>query len=84
MLIFVSVAERFAEILADAAIHAKVPEDVWPTIVADLTANIGRGQAGDGFVRAIAAVGEHLAKHFPPDAGQPHALSNHLIVLPPA
>jgi putative membrane protein len=84
VLIFVSVAERFAEILADAAIHAKVPEDVWPKIVADLTANIGKGQAGDGFVRAIAAVGEHLAKHFPPDAGQPHALSNHLIVLPPA
>jgi putative membrane protein len=84
VLIFVSVAERFAEILADAAIHAKVPEDVWPKIVADLTANIGKGQAGDGFVRAIAAVGEHLAKHFPPDAHHPHALSNHLIVLPPA
>jgi putative membrane protein len=84
VLIFVSVAERFAEILADAAIHAKVPGDVWPTIVGDLTQNIAKGEAGEGFVRAIAAVGEHLAKHFPPDAHPAHALSNHLIVLPPA
>ncbi len=84
ILIFVSVAERFAEILADTAIHQKVPEQVWQTIVADLTDHIGKGQAGDGFVRAIAAVGEHLARHFPPDARHPHALSNHLIVLPAA
>jgi putative membrane protein len=84
VLIFVSVGERFAEILADAAIHEKVPEGAWQAIVADLTKHIGKGQAGDGFVRAIAAVGEHLARHFPPDAHRPHALSNHLIVLPPS
>jgi putative membrane protein len=84
VLIFVSVAERFAEVLADAAIHAKVPETAWQTIVSDLTDHIGKGQAGDGFVRAIAAVGEHLARHFPPDTHAPHALSNHLIVLPSA
>ena len=82
VLIFVSVAERFAEILADAAIHEKVPESEWQTIVSDLTDQIGNGQAGDGFVRAIAAVGEHLARHFPPEARHPHTLSNHLIVLP--
>jgi putative membrane protein len=84
VLIFVSVAERFAEILADTAIHERVPESAWQAIVADLTQHIGKGQPGDGFVRAITAVGEHLARHFPPDAHSPHALSNHLIVLPPA
>ena len=82
VLIFVSVAERFAEVLADAAIHQKVPESEWQTIIDDLTNSIGKGQPGDGFVRAIAAVGEHLARHFPPDAHAPHTLSNHLIVLP--
>ena len=84
VLIFVSVAERFAEILADAAIHERVPEGAWQGIVADLTEHIGKGQAGDGLVRAIAAVGGHLARHLPPDAQRPHALSNHLIVLPPS
>jgi putative membrane protein len=82
VMIFVSVAERYAEILADAAIHEKVPEDTWTTIVRDLTDHIGRGEAGTGFVRAIEAVGSHLAQHFPPGAQAPHTLANHLIVLP--
>ena len=47
VLIFVSVAERFAEVLADAAIHQKVPESVWRTIVDDLTDSIGKGQPGE-------------------------------------
>jgi putative membrane protein len=82
VLIYVSVGERCAEIVADAAIHEKVAEGVWEAIVADLTRAIGRGEATDGFVRAIDAVGGHLARHFPPDPGQAHVLSNHLIVLP--
>jgi putative membrane protein len=82
VLIFVSAAERFAEIIADAAIHAKVPEDTWKVIVEDLTACIGRNQAGDGFVRAIGEVGRHLAQHFPPAARDSHTLGNHLIMLP--
>jgi putative membrane protein len=81
VLIFVSAAEHYAEVLADAAIHARVPQSVWQTIVDDLTDHIGKGQAGDGFVRAIAAAGEQLARHFPPDT-HAHTLTNHLIVLP--
>ena len=81
VLIFVSVAERFAEVLADAAIHERVPQAVWRSAVDDLTDALGRGDAAEGFVRAIAAVGEQLARHFPPDA-RPHTLTNHLIVLP--
>ena len=53
VLIFVSVAERFAEVIADRAIHEKVPETVWQAIVADLTDHIGKGQAGEGFVPEI-------------------------------
>jgi putative membrane protein len=82
VLIFVSAAERFAEILADAAIHQKVPEDTWKEIVRDLTDHIGRGEAGEGFVRAVEAVGSHLAQHFPAGPNEPVGLSNHLIVLP--
>jgi len=83
VLIFVSVAERFAEVIADRAIHEKVPETVWQAIVADLTEHIGKGQAGEGFVRAIKSAGEQLARHFPPEGRHDKGLSNHLIVLPP-
>jgi putative membrane protein len=83
VLIFVSAAERYAEIVADAGIHQKVDQAAWDAIVMDLTAHIGRDEAAEGFLRAIKAVGELLARHFPPGSGDRHALSNHLIILPP-
>lgn len=83
VMIFVSVAERYAEVIADAGIHQKVPDDAWTRIVDDLTDKIGTGQATQGFISAIAAVGDLLARHFPPQTRPAHALGNHLIVLPP-
>jgi putative membrane protein len=81
VLIFVSVAERYAEILADSGIHAKVPEADWKDIVDRLTDLIGDGRSADGFVAAVDAVGARLAAHFPPGTIDPSRLPNHLIVL---
>ena len=81
VLIFVSVAEHYAEVLADTGIDAKVPAGTWQAIVNDLTDKIGAGRAADGFVAAITAAGEHLAQHFPPGLEDPNELPNHLIVL---
>jgi putative membrane protein len=81
VLLFVSVAERYAEIVTDAGIHAKVPETEWQDIVAKLTAGIGGGNAGKGMAEAILRVGEHLSAHFPAPASKPNALPNHLVML---
>jgi len=81
VLIFVSVAERHAEILADRAIDERVAEGTWKTIINDLTAMIAKGQPADGLVAAIASVGEHLSRHFPPEARTTNELPDHLIVL---
>ena len=81
VMIFVSVAERYAEILADTQINAKVPPGTWNQLVDDLTRQIGAGRAADGFIAAITAAGKHLATHFPPDTLNPDELPNHLIVL---
>lgn len=81
VLIFVSVAERHAEILADAAIDARVPAGTWDKIVTDLAATIGKGQPADGLVAAIVAVGAHLTEAFPPETRNPNELPDHLIVL---
>ena len=81
VLIFVSVAERHAEVLADHGIHARVPEGTWQIIVDNLTNEIGAGRPADGFVQAIEASGDHLSKHFPPGSRDPNELPNHLIVL---
>ena len=81
VLVFVSVAERYAEILADAGIHKKVTSAEWKGIVDTLTMAIGDGRSTDGFVDAINAVGAKLALHFPPGSADPPRLPNHLIVL---
>jgi putative membrane protein len=81
VLIFVSVAEHYVEILADTAIDARVPRGTWKKIVDDLAVSIGKRHPTDGLVAAVAAVGAHLAKHFPPHAHDTNELPNHLIVL---
>lgn len=81
VLIFVSLAERHAEILADKGIHSKVPEGTWQDIVDAMTREIGAGRPADGFINAIKKIGDHLATHFPPGAVDTNELPNRLIVL---
>ncbi len=81
VLIFVSVAERHVEVLADIGIDAKVPPGTWRDVVDDLTAQFAAGRGADGLVSAITTAGQHLTTHFPPGEHDPNALPNHLIVL---
>jgi putative membrane protein len=81
VLIFASAAERYAEIVADAGINARVPPQVWDDAVAALTAGIKHDRAGDGFVAAIAQCGAVLAAHFPPGALKRNELPDKLVEL---
>lgn len=80
-LIFVSLAERHAEIIADAGIAAKVDQAVWDEVMAALLAEIRQGRLAAGLVAAIASVGAVLAQHFPPRARDRNELPNDLIML---
>jgi putative membrane protein len=81
VLIFASVAERYAEIVADAGINAKVTPEVWENAIAVLVARIKEDKAGDGFVAAIEQCGVVLAEHFPPGAINRDELPNKLVEL---
>ena len=81
VLLFVSVAERYAEIIADKGINERVAPGTWKGIIDHLTAAMGGGRPADGFVTAIAAIGTTLAQHFPPGSQAPNELPNHLIIL---
>jgi len=83
VLIFVSIAERYAEIVADAGIAQKVPSSVWDDAVSSLTSEIAAGRAGDGFVATIEKCAAELAKHFPPGAINRNELPNAIVELPP-
>jgi putative membrane protein len=81
VLIFAAAAERYAEIVADAGINAKVAPQVWDAAVAALTSGIKGNRAGDGFVAAIEQCGAVLAEHFPPGALDRNELSDKLVEI---
>jgi putative membrane protein len=81
VLIFLSLAEHYAEIVADAGINAHVPQDKWNAIVGDLTAHAARGEIAAGFEGAIAASGELLAASFPPAGAAANELDDHLVEI---
>jgi putative membrane protein len=80
ILIYVSFAEHFAELVADHAIDKKVSQETWDEIVRMLTDHLGRGEREKGLTAAIEACGKLLAKHFPPGSQDLNELPNHLIV----
>src|SRR6516162_1905877 len=81
VLIFAAVAERYAEIVADAGINAKVTPQVWEAAIGALIAGIKQGRPGDGFVAAIEQCGVVLAEHFPPGALNRDELPNRLVEI---
>ncbi|MGN6269841.1 MAG: TPM domain-containing protein [Sphingomonas sp.] len=81
VLLYLSEAEHRAEIVTDAAIHAKVPGKAWGEAMASLTDAIRDDRPGDGLVEAIAAIGRILAEHFPRTGTDPNELPDRLIEL---
>ncbi|ALK10968.1 TPM domain-containing protein [Blastochloris viridis] len=81
VLIYVALAERSAQVIADRGIYEKVGPEVWRTAVDTLTAAIKRGEPASGFESAIAAVGEVLAAHFPRVRTDVDELPNRLIEI---
>jgi len=65
VLFFVSLGERYVEIIADRDIHARVPEGAWDKIVADFIAAVKSGRFADGFIAALDACAALLETHYP-------------------
>lgn len=80
VLIFVSLAERYARIIADDGIAAKVEQQEWQAAIDALTAHMRDGRIGDGFVAAISRCGAVLAAHAPPD-GSANELPDRLYLI---
>ncbi|MEA2858423.1 MAG: putative rane protein [Methylobacteriaceae bacterium] len=65
VLIYVSLAERYARIVVDDHLAAKIHASEWRAPVDALTAHMKDGRIADGFVAAIARCGAVLAEHAP-------------------
>ncbi|MCB8840673.1 TPM domain-containing protein [Aurantimonas sp. VKM B-3413] len=81
VLIFVSAAERHAEIVADAGIAERVPQEAWDGIVADLLEAARADRIADGYVAAVTAAGALLCEHFPSSGKNTNELPDRLVVI---
>ena len=81
ILIYLSLAERRAEIVADEAIHKLTDEHTWGEAMHALIADVREGRPGDGIVAAIERVGTVLAEHFPRSADDNNEIPDKLIEL---
>jgi len=82
VLIFVSLEEHMAEIIADEGIASRVSPEVWDRAMAALVDGMRRGDPGTGFAQAVRLCGEVLAAHFPVRDDNPDELPNALVELP--
>ncbi len=65
ILIFVSLAERYARIIADQGISTRVPQSQWREAVDALIAQASGGHVAEGFIAAVDRCGRVLEQHFP-------------------
>jgi putative membrane protein len=81
ILIFVSLAERYARIIADEGIAARTSQAEWQAAMDALVSHMRRGQIADGFISAIAACADVLAAHFPRIATSEDELPDRIYVI---
>lgn len=80
ILIFVSVMERQALILADKGISDKLPPETWEKLLNKFRASLRKGCWSEAFLEAIHECGEILQPHFPIRPGDVNELQNHLVI----
>jgi putative membrane protein len=81
VLIFASISEHQAEIIADRGIYAKVDPSVWSEAINALLVQARDGDLTAGIIAAITQSGEVLAKHFPRKEGDTNELPNRVVVI---
>ena len=81
VLLYVLVADRGIEIVADRGIARGVPQAVWDGICGDLGRDIAAGQAVAGTLAAIGRIGAVLAEHVPPGKVNDNELPDAPVIL---
>jgi len=79
ILIYLSMREHRAEIVADEAIAGKVDQAVWGDAMAAMIGELKQRRTADGMVAAVERVGTVLAEHFPRADDDTNELPDRLI-----
>ena len=81
VLIYLLLADRNVEIVADRGIHVKLGNEVWEEICREMEAAFRAGQFEAGVLKGIQSVGKHLARHFPAPSGKYNEMPDSAVVM---
>ena len=82
VLIYLLLADRRVEIVADSGIHARVGDTAWETICGAMQQEFAAGRFEAGVLTGLASVSDLLQQHFPPKpGGNPNELPDAPVVL---
>jgi len=81
ILLYLSLAEHRAELIADESIHSKVAPELWGEAMSDLIEEVRAGRPGAGMAKAVERIGVVLAEHFPKSHSDVNELPDRLIEL---
>jgi putative membrane protein len=80
VLIFVSLFEHMALVLADKGVADKVDEHAWDKVVDEILHGARNQTWAESLEKAVRECGKYLSEHFPPQAGKGNELSNAVIL----
>lgn len=81
VLIYLLLADKRVEIIADRGIHNKVGDAAWEAICGDMRRSFAAGRFEQGVSSGVAAISDLLAAHYPPAAEDANELPNEPLVL---
>ena len=81
LLIYLLLADRAVEIVADRGIHAKVSSQEWNKICRQMETAFMQSDFEGGVVSGVQAVTRHLVEHFPADGRSGNELPDKPVML---
>jgi uncharacterized membrane protein YgcG len=81
VLIYLLLADRDVEIVADRGLNGRVSAEEWEAICQEMEAMFRRGAYEAGVRRGIELIGGHLARHFPRPADNANELPDRALLL---
>lgn len=81
VLIYLLLADRKVEIIADRGIHRDVGQQGWEKICREMEQAFRQGRFEEGVVTGIKAVASYLVRHYPASGVNENELPNQPVVL---
>ncbi|MFO1325094.1 MAG: TPM domain-containing protein [Burkholderiales bacterium] len=81
VLVYLLLADRDVEIVADRGIHSRVGDAAWEAVCRKMESAFRAGRFAEGVEQGIAAIADLLAQHSPPSGDQRNELSDRPIIL---